>query len=76
MPYAIKCVTEGEQRLAQDILFSKGYSWGWGRQRAQVRPEGQWLILREQSITFLWLGQWDERTREYTVINMSELLHV
>ncbi len=76
MPYAIKCITEGEQRLAQDILFKKGAAWGAGRRTPITRANGQYLIIRGKRITYLHLDQYEDRPDEYQLITMSELLHV
>ncbi len=76
MPYAIKCITEGEQRLAQDILFKKGVTWGGGSRIPHTRANGQYLIIRGKRITYLHLDQYEGRPEEYQLITMSELLHV
>lgn len=81
MPYAIKCVTEGEQKLAQSIMFKKGASWPGGSDRPVIWGDGQWLIYRphRRSIRNLRLYQWEDRDRDrsgYTQITMSDLVRL
>ncbi len=75
--YKIKCLSAGENILAQKILFEKGYRWADGKQNPLFTAKGQNLYFKEEGreITRSALNSGHfERDQSHTQVNLPELI--
>lgn len=76
----IMCRTKGEASFAQDILFSKGYSWTVKGNKSKICHDRMAIIERDKRLTYLrgldragLEAYLTEEGESYQIFNLSEL---